>query len=147
MGNVFFTLAASATLLAGCTTAGVAQDAESVAAAFDPLREYPVCGTYGQIDRDQDGRISRAEWLGYGNAAFGSWDTNANGRIGQGEFANCWYAGGFSAVYKRAKWQPAFATLDLNEDGAITSNEFFNAGAWVRLEPAGTDYVDGWPWE
>ena len=111
-------LLASAALLSGCNTVrGVGADIEAAANAFDPARTYSMCGSYGLVDRDKDGRISREEWLAYGGAAFASWDTNGNGRIGQGEFATCWYGGGFATTYNRANWQPAFDALDVNHDG------------------------------
>lgn len=147
MRKTLLTLAASAALLAGCNTVrGVASDIESVANAFDPARTYAVCGTYGLMDRNGDGRISRAEWLAYGPAQFASWDLNHNGRIGQGEFANCWYGGGFATVYNRANWQPAFDALDVNHDNVITPGEFFSAAAWTALDPTGTGYITAWPW-
>jgi predicted small secreted protein len=140
-------LLASAALLAGCNTVrGVASDIEAVADAFDPARTYAACGTYGMVDRNNDARIGRDEWLAYGGGAFASWDGNGNGRIGRGEFANCWYGGGFATTYNRQNWQPAFDALDVNNDGVITANEFFSATAWARLDPNGTGYITAWPW-
>ena len=147
MRKFLIPLLASTALVAGCNTVrGVAGDIESVANAFDPGRTYRVCGTYGLIDQNNDGRISRAEWVGYGGTAFASWDLNGNGRIGNGEFANCWYGGGFAAAYNQANWQPAFASLDLNGDTFIMPDEFFSATAWARLDPSGTGYITAWPW-
>lgn len=147
MRKTLIALLASAAVLGGCNTVrGVAADVESVADAFDPARTYPVCGTYGMIDRNNDGRISRDEWTGFGGAAFAAWDANGNGRIGQGEFANCWYAGGFWNTYNRANWRPAFNALDLNANGVITPDEFFSVTAWARLDPTNTGYITSWPW-
>ena len=147
MRKLIVTLAASTALLAGCATVrGVAQDIESVAVAFDPARTYAVCGTHGMIDVNNDGRISRAEWIAFGGASFAAWDTNRNGRIGQGEFANCWYAGGFAATYNQANWRPAFAALDLNADRWVYPDEFFSASAWARLDPNNTGVITAWPW-
>lgn len=147
MRKLVVTLLASTTLLTACNTVrGVAGDIESVANAFDPRRTYTVCGTHGMIDRNNDGRISRAEWTRYGGSAFAAWDLNRNGRIGQGEFANCWYGGGFAASYNRANWRPAFNSLDLNRDRVITPGEFFSAAAWRRLDPRNTGYITAWPW-
>ena len=147
MRKIALALLASTALLTGCNTVrGVAEDIESVATAFDPARTYPVCGTYGMIDRNADGRIGRDEWVGYGGGAFAAWDANSNGRIGQGEFANCWYAGGFATTYNRANWRPAFDALDLDRDGVITQGEFFSVSAWARLDPGGTGYISAWPW-
>jgi predicted small secreted protein len=147
MRKIMMTLLASATILGGCNTVrGVGSDIESVANAFDPGRTYAVCGSYGLVDRNGDGRISRGEWLAYGPAQFASWDLNHNGRIGQGEFSSCWYGGGFYAGYNRSNWQPAFAALDLNGNGSITPNEFFSGAAWARLDPNGTGYITAWPW-
>ena len=62
MRKALMTCAATAALLTGCNTVrGAAADVESVANAFDPNRTYAVCGSYGLIDRNGDGRISRAE--------------------------------------------------------------------------------------
>lgn len=147
MPKTMLTLLASTALLAGCNTVrGVAGDIESVANAFDPARTYPACGTHGMIDRNNDGRISRDEWTGYGGTAFAAWDVNNNGRIGQGEFATCWYGGGFASTYNRSNWQPGFSALDLNADGVITAGEFFSLSAWARLDPNNTGYISAWPW-
>ncbi len=147
MRKPLISLLASAAALSGCNTVrGVASDAESVATAFDPGRTYAVCGSYGMIDRNADGRISRDEWTGYGGGAFAAWDTNRNGHIGEGEFANCWYGGGFWASYNRTSWRPAFTALDLNADGSITPNEFFSTTAWARLDPTASGYIATWPW-
>ena len=147
MRKTLIALLASTAVLPGCNTVrGVAEDIESVATAFDPARTYPVCGTHGMIDVNNDGRISRAEWTAYGGASFAAWDTNRNGRIGEGEFANCWYGGGFARTYNQTNWRPAFTALDLNANGTITPDEFFSATAWARLDPSGTGFVTAWPW-
>ena len=147
MQKTIIALLASAAVLTGCNTVrGVAADVESVATAFDPARTYPACGTYGLIDRNADGRISRDEWTGFGGSAFAAWDANGNGRIGEGEFANCWYGGGFWNTYNRSDWRPAFAALDLNSNGSISANEFFSATAWARLDPNNTGFITAWPW-
>lgn len=147
MGKLVVPLLASAALLAGCNTVrGVGEDIEAVADAFDPTRTYAACGTHGMIDRNNDGRIGRDEWVGYGGTAFAAWDVNGNGRIGQGEFANCWYGGGFASTYNRANWRPAYDALNLNGDLVITPDEFFSATAWARLDPSNTGYISAWPW-
>jgi predicted small secreted protein len=147
MRKTLITLLASAAVLSGCNTVrGAAADVESVANAFDPNVHYAVCGTYGMLDRNGDGRISRAEWVAYGPAEFASWDANHNGRIGKGEFSRCWYGGGFWNTYNRSNWEPAFAALDLNGDGVITPNEFFGAATWARLDPNNTGFITAWPW-
>jgi predicted small secreted protein len=147
MRNTMVILLASASLLGGCNTVrGVAADVDSVAVAFDPARTYAVCGSYGLIDRNGDGRIRHAEWNDYRGGAFAAWDANGNGRISQGEFANCWYGGGFYPTYNRADWRPAFNAFDLDNSGAISPSEFFSTGAWTRLDASGTGYITVWPW-
>jgi len=147
MRKALVTLLASAAVLTGCNTVrGMAADVESVANAFQPGTTYAVCGSYGMIDRNHDGRITRDEWLAFGGSAFAAWDLNHNGRIGPGEFSRCWYGGGFYGSYNQANWQPAFAALDVNHDGFITPNEFFSAAAWSRLDPTGAGYITAWPW-
>jgi predicted small secreted protein len=140
-------LAASAAALAACNTVrGAASDIQSVADAFDPNVHYAVCGTYGMLDRNRDGRITRDEWLAYGPAEFASWDANRDARISRHEFAQCWFGGGFATTYNRQNWQPAFDALDLNHDGAITQNEFFSQAAWSRLDPTNSGVITAWPW-
>jgi predicted small secreted protein len=147
MRKLAITLLASATMLAGCNTVrGVGRDVESVAEAFDPGHTYATCGSYGLIDRNGDGRISGEEWNAYRAAAFAAWDANGNGRVGQREFANCWYGGGFWSSYNRPNWRPAFDAFDLNRDGFITADEFFGTSAWSRLDPNNTGYITAWPW-
>lgn len=147
MRKSLIALLAAPALLTGCNTVrGVAGDIESVANAFDPNRTYAACGSHGMIDRNNDGRISRDEWVGYGGSAFAAWDVNGNGRIGEGEFSNCWYGGGFAGTYNRANWRPAFDALDLNRNSVITREEFFSLAAWRRLDPNGTGYITTWPW-
>src|SRR5437868_15501511 len=120
MRKTLTTLMASAALLTGCNTVrGAAADVESVANAFDPNVHYTVCGTYGMLDRNGDGRISRDEWIAYGPAEFASWDANHNGRIGKGEFSRCWYGGGLWNNCNRSSWQPSGDALDVTGAGAM----------------------------
>ena len=149
MRKAVLALLASTVVLSGCgTVQGLARDIESVAAAFDPARTYPVCGSYGLIDRNNDGRISRVEWTGFGGSAFAAWDANGNGRIGQGEFANCWYGGGFYRTYNRAAWEPSYRAFDTNGDGWLSNEEYWSSSVWAQYDLNRDGVIDNseWPW-
>jgi predicted small secreted protein len=136
-------------LLAGCYTArGVGADLESVAAAFDPAYAYRVCGSYGPIDSNRDGRISNSEWNAYRVGAYRGWDLNGDGRISRREYANCWYGGGFYPTYTKAAYEPSWVAFDANGDGWISSDEYYSAAAWARLDRNGDGIIDAseWPW-
>lgn len=138
-----------ATALAGCNTVrGVGADVASVADTFDPTRTYTTCGTYGLVDRDNDGRISRAEYDAYRSGSYSNWDANHDGRISQAEYANCWYGGGFYSKYNQAAYQPSYSVFDTNHDGYLSSSEYYSASAWPGLDRNGDGIVDSseWPW-
>jgi predicted small secreted protein len=139
----------SAALLVGCNTVrGVGADVESVANAFDANTHYAACGSYGAIDRNNDGRISNAEWNDYHSGGYRSWDANGDGRISRAEYANCWYGGGFYPAYKQAYYEPSWTAFDANGDGYLSSDEYWSARAWARLDVNGDGIVDSteWPW-
>ncbi len=141
--------AGAAALLTGCYTArGVGADLESVAAAFDPAYSYRACGTYGPIDHDNDGKISSAEWNAYRLGGYRGWDLNGDGRISRREYANCWYGGGFYPTYTKAAWEPSYVAFDANNDGWISSDEYYSTAAWSPLDRNGDGYIDAteWPW-
>ncbi|MBA3668447.1 MAG: hypothetical protein H0W65_12135 [Sphingomonas sp.] len=133
--------------LAGCNTVrGVSSDVKSVADAFDPQRTYTACGTYGSIDKNADGRISRAEYDAYRGGAYGSWDSNGDGRISRSEYANCWYGGGFYTNYNRAAYEPSYTIFDTNRDGYLSASEYYSASAWPGLDRNGDGIVDSSEW-
>ena len=141
--------AGAAALASGCNTVrGVGQDVESVADAFDASRTYAVCGTYGPIDRNGDGRISTAEWNDYRTGAYRGWDLNGDGRISRREYANCWYGGGFYTTYNKAAYEPSWMAFDANGDGWLSADEYWSAAEWARLDRNGDGIVDSseWPW-
>jgi len=138
-----------ATALAGCNTVrGVGNDVASVADAFDPARTYSTCGSYGMMDQNNDGRLSRAEYDAYSSGSYSSWDANRDGRISQTEYANCWYGGGFYTKYNRAAYQPSYNAFDTNRDGYLSQSEYYSASAWPGLDRNGDGIVDSseWSW-
>ena len=142
-------LLSSAAMLAGCNTVrGAAADVASVATAFDPNRTYAVCGTYGPIDRNADGRISTDEWNNYRTAGYSFWDTDRDGRISQSEYANCWYGGGFYTTYNRAAWEPSWRAFDVNNDGWLSADEYWGTAAWSAYDRNRDGVIDAseWPW-
>jgi predicted small secreted protein len=142
-------LLASAAALAGCNTVrGVGADVVSVADAFDANRTYATCGSYGAMDRNNDGRISNAEWNDYRTGAYRAWDANGDGRISRSEYANCWYGGGFYPTYHRSAYEPSWVAFDANGDGYLSADEYYSGAAWTRLDANGDGIVDSseWPW-
>ena len=142
--------AASLSLLAtGCNTVrGLGADVESVAAAFDPAASYSVCGSYGPIDANGDGRISNTEWNAYRAGAYRGWDLNGDGRISRREYAQCWYGGGFYPTYQKAAYEPSWVAFDANGDGWISADEYYSSAEYTRLDRNGDGIIDSteWPW-
>jgi len=138
-----------ATTLGACNTVrGAASDVASVAEVFDPNRTYATCGSYGLLDRDNDGRISQAEYDAYRLGAYGYWDVNGDGRISQAEYANCWYGGGFYTTYNRGTYMPSYSAWDVNRDGYLSSDEYWGTAYWPSLDRNGDGFIDSteWPW-
>jgi len=108
------------------------------------------CGTYGMIDRNNDGRIEGSEWNAYRTGAYGFWDANRDGRVDRTEFMNCWHGGGFypSAAYHRDYWSHYWSAFDTNNDGWLSADEYWGADAWTRLDRNRNGILDEdeWRW-
>lgn len=97
-----------------------AQTAPGVAASDGPIaqpaakssREEPTW-TLRQLDKDGDGRLSRAEFVKIGRDTFGGWDINQNNRIEGIEFS-----------------RSLFANWDANRDERLSPEEFSRAAAF-----------------
>ena len=144
---------AAIVLLAGAVTAcntvrGAAADVASVANAFDPNIRYASCGSYGLIDRNNDGRVSRAEYDSWSSGSYRSWDANGDGRISQAEYANCWYGGGFYSTYNRSAWEPSYGAFDTNRDGYLSADEYWGTSAYNAYDRNRDGMIDSteWPW-
>lgn len=131
-------LAGTATLAACATTPA-------------PVRPtaYNMCGTYGYVDRDNDGFVSGAEWNAYRTGAYGYWDVDRDGRVSRTEFQNCWYGGGFyrDAYYNRDWWESYWTGFDSNRDGYLSADEYFSAAAWARADRNNNGRIDSNEWE
>lgn len=139
-------MVASVALLAACNTVeGVGEDIQSAANAFDPNRAYPACGSY-RLDADGDGRVSNAEYNTYRSGAYGAWDTNRDGRISRAEYADCWYGGGFYPTYQRQAYEPSWTAFDANNDGYLSSDEYWSAAQWSRLDRNNDGILDSSEW-
>jgi Ca2+-binding EF-hand superfamily protein len=77
-----------------------------------------------QMDRDNDGVVTRAEWQGQAGA-FRLHDTNKDGVLSAGEVWDNWSP-------DRNTWIERFSDLDVNNDGAITRNEWRDSVATFR---------------
>ena len=149
MRKLVLSLLAGAALVTGCNTVeGVGEDIQSAANALDPTREYPVCGSYGSMDRDNDGFVSSAEWNAYRAGAYGFWDMDRDGRVEREEFGQCWYGGGFYTSYDRAAWEANWMAFDANRDGWLSNDEYYSAAAWARLDRDRDGRIDAneWRW-
>jgi hypothetical protein len=119
-------LLAGTAALGGCTT-------------VTPVALVPgqVCGTYGLMDRNNDGTVTAAEWNGYRTGAYGGWDLNRDGRVSQSEFQSCYAAGGFlpATQYNAGYWNYYWSTFDTNRDGFLSSDEYWSSQGVDQRRP------------
>ena len=145
MRNILLAGAALAALSA-CTTY---EPAPRVATAAE-ANAYARCGGTTYVDVNNDGWISGDEWNTYRSASYSYWDTNADGRISQSEFQNCWYGGGFyrDAYYNRDYWSPYWTAFDANRDGYLSADEYWSANAFARIDVNRNGRIDAneWVW-
>jgi hypothetical protein len=137
-------LAGTAAITAGCAVepAPVRPATAAEAAA--------VCGTYGYVDVNNDGFITGDEWNTYRTGAYGFWDTDKDGRISRSEFERCWRAGGFyrQAYSNPDYWTYYWSAFDANGDGFLSSDEYWSAAAWARIDANHNGRIDSneWVW-
>lgn len=116
----------------------------------DTAAAYNACGTYGYVDRDNDGWVEADEWNAYRAGGYSAWDTNRDGRISRKEFQNCWYGGGFyqTNYYNRDYWTNYWSAFDANGDGYLSDDEYWSAGAWARMDRNRNGRIDSdeWRW-
>jgi predicted small secreted protein len=149
MRKLVFPLLLAGSMLAGCNTVrGVGADVQSVADALDPNATYAACGSYGTMDRDNDGYVSQAEWNAYRTGSYGGWDLNGDGRVSQREFNQCWYGGGFYKDYDRTAWNNYWSAFDTNHDGYLSNDEYYSATAWAKMDRNHNGRIDSdeWRW-
>ncbi|HEU4499822.1 MAG TPA: EF-hand domain-containing protein [Sphingomicrobium sp.] len=128
------------------------------ACAMDPAPVRPAtaaeaaaaCGSYGYVDVNNDGFISGDEWNTYRTSTYSFWDTDRDGRIDRDEFEHCWRAGGFyrTAYYNPDYWTHYWTAFDANNDGFLSSDEYWSATAWSRIDANGNGRIDAneWVW-
>ena len=133
-------------LLAGAAALGGCMTTEDEVAATD----YRACGSYGYVDRDNDGWIESDEWTAYRAGAYSFWDADRDGRLDRNEFRNCWYGGGFypATAYNRDYWNHYWTAFDANRDGYLSSDEYWSAAAWARMDRNRNGRIDSdeWRW-
>jgi Ca2+-binding EF-hand superfamily protein len=86
--------------------------------------------TLDQYDSNQDGRITRSEFLAYQGRRFSMLDANADGTVSRGEFGVV----GKSAKAKRREGQ--FRSYDADKNGQISRSE------WTRWAERGFRRLD-----
>lgn len=150
MRKLILVLLASTAGLAGCATGTTppATRAEANAGLAMTTPAGAVCGTYGLMDRDGNGHISRAEWDAYRAGAYTGWDVDRDGRISRTEFQNCWYGGGFygPAYYNRDNWTYYYSAFDPANTGYITTTDFFGDRTWTAIDRNGNGVIDDTEW-
>lgn len=131
--------ATGAVLTSGCMTAP----------APIPVANTNACGT-GYVDLNNDGSISGTEWNTWRSGAYSYWDVDKDGRISRSEFENCWRAGGFyrEAYYDPMHWNQYWTAFDANGDGYLSSDEYWSAAAWSRIDRNANGVIDSneWVW-
>lgn len=134
---------ALAALLGATALAGCAVDPPAVAAA-------QACGSYGYVDRDNDGIVTVAEWDAYRTGSYAGWDTNRDGRISRAEFQSCWMSGGFyrTAYYDPNYWTNYWSGFDANGDGYLSNEEYWSTATWARADRNRNGRIDAdeWRW-
>lgn len=138
-------LLAGAAMLAGCTAYPAPVRPIATTAAVGSM-----CGTYGYVDINNDGMITGDEWNTYRTSTYTYWDVNRDGRISRAEFENCYRAGGFyrDAYYKPDYWTHYWSAFDTNGDGWLSSDEYWSASAWSRIDVNRNGRIDSneWMW-
>ncbi len=136
------TLVGGTAMVAACTTYPA------------PLRptaanRVAACGTYGYVDKNNDGFVTSAEWDGYRTGSYGFWDADRDGRISQSEFQNCYQGGGFyrDAYYNRDNWQNYYTGFDTNRDGYLSADEYWSSAAYARADRNRNGRIDANEWQ
>ena len=129
---------------AGAVLAGCAYPAPPPPDPATAAAAYQACGTYGYVDRNSDGWVDLAEYNAWRAGGYGYWDIDRDGRISRDEFRNCWYGGGFYASnsYNRDYWTNYWTAFDANNDGWLSSDEYWSAAAWARMDRNNNGRID-----
>ena len=131
-------------LLAGAAITGCATTPPAVVTA-----DGRVCAA-GSIDADGNGAVTAAEWNAWRASGFADWDLDNDNRISAQEFESCYRGGGFYPVanYNADYWNPYWTAFDANGDGFLTSDEYWSAQAWGRVDRNNNGIIDSneWVW-
>ena len=95
---------------------------------------------YGRADTDNDGRLSRAEYLTARDQQFGRFDKNGDGAVDDADFPpGTSHAGAMATIGRR------LAAVDANHDGALSHTELRGAGTplFDHADRSGDGYLSG----
>ncbi len=95
---------------------------------------------YGGADTDNDGRLSRAEYLTARDQQFGRFDKNGDGAVNDADFPpGAGHDGAMATIGRR------LAAVDTNHDGGLSRSELHQAGTplFDRADRSGDGYLSG----
>jgi hypothetical protein len=144
-------MVAATAALSACTTYGTPMTRAGANAHLAAATSAgAVCGTYGLMDRNGDGHVSKAEWDAYRTGAYSAWDTDHDGRIDRAEFERCYAANGFYApkYYNGAYGSNYYSAFDPNKTGYISTDDFFNDRTFDMMDRNHDGMIEGdeWTW-
>lgn len=114
----------------GGAPGGEGQAAGTVSKGMQGLTPGQQPDLIAQMDQDKDGKVTPAEWVGWGRPEklFSKYDQNGNGTIDEDE---------------KPSGMPPFDLTDINGDGKVTADEFPGPAAMVKqFDANGDGYLD-----
>ena len=124
---------ATAGLLSACGQEPEAAEVEAPA-AVEPVGAGTELGAAGAPldnagwDMNNDGNFDRAEFTGYGDRGFLTWDSDKDQRLSRTEFESGWTGAGWGDP------GTAFTAYDDNTDTYLSNDEFFGEDEFLEWD-------------